>query len=81
MKKFFAIEPQRDANRGLDRDDTEYVSCSPDEAEIWGLFESDGPDPEHALETDWELVDDFESRDAAYAAAMALGYKPEQEEL
>lgn len=76
MKKFFAIEPQHDANRGLDRDDTEYVLCRPEEAEIWALIESD------TLEAgDWELIDDFKTREEALAVAMTLGYKPEQEEL
>jgi hypothetical protein len=60
----YAIEPQRDALKGEDTDETQFVLCSEDDAELWALF--DFTDPDGA-----ELVGDYPSRSAA-GAAMAM---------
>lgn len=68
--KSFLIEPQRNLLAGAGGDETRYVLCLPDEAEIWVLFvETDSGG-------DFDLVDDYQTRDAAYAAAMNMGYNP-----
>lgn len=74
MKLFFAIEPQYDTNAGTGRKETQYVVCLPEDAETWTLLVSD------TLEIgDWDILEDYPTRDAAYAAAMEMGYKPYQE--